>query len=202
MLHKEQFSDKHIINEYYSSDLSFRCFILKPFCFAASEGDRSSRLGDGCQRDHTLGRVPCLGQPVSLQLPAIAPLGSGAFSRAAGVSTAARAMALPPVPPEGLSRYEALNLIGRGSYAKVVADIRVAVALHYITANSYEGRLLQLASFRTLIAETCATLRLNDADTGRVKSILHERKHVQLIAGLQRPPTLASIVEDDFTAVD
>ena len=30
-------------------------------------------------------------------------------------------MALPPVPPKGLSRYETLNLIGRGSYAKVVA---------------------------------------------------------------------------------
>ena len=39
-----------------------------------STGRRRSRLGDGCQRDHALGRVPCLGQPVSLQLPAIAPL--------------------------------------------------------------------------------------------------------------------------------
>ena len=121
MLHKEQFSDKHIINEYYSSDLSFRCFILKPFCFAASQGDRSSRLGDGCQRDHTLGRVPCLGQPVSLQLPAIAPLGSGALSRAAGVSTAARAMVLPPGTPKGLKRYERLNLFGEGADAKVFA---------------------------------------------------------------------------------
>ena len=148
MFHKEQFSYKHITNEYYSSDLSFRCFILKPFCFAASEGDRSSQLGDGCQRDHALGRVPCLGQPVSLQLPAIAPLGSGAFSRAAGVFIAARALALPPEPPKGLSRYETLNLIGRGSYAKVVAawdkseEKLVAVKMERTTDEEAASELL------------------------------------------------------------
>ena len=146
MLHKEQFSDKHIINEYYSSDLSFRCFILKPFCFAASEGDRSSRLGDGCQRDHTLGRVPCLGQPVSLQLPAIAPLGSGALSRAAGVSTAARVM-VSPVPLKGLKRYEPLNLLGKGAYAKVFA-----------AWDNSEGKLVALKEERATDTEAAREL--------------------------------------------
>ena len=43
------------------------------------------------------------------------------MSRAAGVSTAARAMVLPPGPPKGLRRYERLNLLGESSDAKVFA---------------------------------------------------------------------------------
>ena len=80
-----------------------------------------SRCLYSCPRSRPWGRVPCLGQPVSLQLPAIASLGSGALSRAAGVSTAARAMVLPPGTPKGLRRYERLNLLGEGADAKVFA---------------------------------------------------------------------------------
>ena len=64
------------------------------------------------------------------------------------------AHAIPDVPDlkEAVSRHlSTADKAGR-------LDIRVRVALHYITANSYEGCQLQLASFRTLIVETSATL--------------------------------------------
>ena len=93
-------------------------------------------------------------------------------------------------------------------------DIRVAAAAHYITADACEGRQSQLAAFRALIAETCATLQLNNTDTGRVKSafikaawhrvtpILHECKEVQLGAVFQWSTTPAPTAGDGFTPVD
>ena len=87
-------------------------------------------------------------------------------------------------------------------------DIRVAVARHYITADSDAGRQKQLAAFRTLIDETCATLRFNrrqaalitsaflKAAAHRVSPLCHERKEVQMNARLRRRVAPVSTAKD------
>ena len=87
-------------------------------------------------------------------------------------------------------------------------DIRVAVAHEYITADSIAGRQKQLEAFRTLIDETCATLRFDrrqaalitsafvKAAAHRVSPLCHERKEVQMNAGFRRRVAPVSTAED------